>query len=196
MAVSAVGACGDDSDDPSMLTATGISQTGGADSSGDTGDATVATDDDDSTGDPAADSTSAADDMGSESSGATTTGETTGGVVGDPEYPQPQDMNCAGGLAPLTLPGGSVCAPFCTGEGDACPSAATGDAMASCTPFEERGGSGTPCRDSDGCLGDEACGLDGTCIAVAFWACRLLCDAGQTCPDSMSCGAIGSCAYP
>ncbi|MEM6989742.1 MAG: hypothetical protein AAF721_04575 [Myxococcota bacterium] len=125
-----------------------------------------------------------------------TAAPTTGGAVEDPVYPRPVGMMCDGGQAPLTLPGGSVCAPFCTGEADACPAGGSGDATPSCTPFEEPGGSGMACRDSSTCPGDEACGFEGTCVTVAFWACRLLCDGGETCPDGMTCTAIGSCGYP
>ena len=116
--------------------------------------------------------------------------------MGDPSYPPTDGNACPGDQVPTVLPGASVCAPFCTGEGAMCPDAATGEAVPTCTPFERAGGSGTPCKTHDMCPGEEACGVDGMCIAVAFWACRLLCQGGELCPDDMTCTSIATCGYP
>ena len=116
--------------------------------------------------------------------------------MGDPTYPIPTGGNCPDNTVNVTLPGAEVCAPFCNGEGDACPAAATGDATSTCTPFAQAGGSEDPCEDSSTCPMGEACSVEGTCVSVAFWACRLLCDAGETCPDTMTCAGGLSCGYP
>jgi hypothetical protein len=129
---------------------------------------------------------------------ATTDGadESTTGGPEDPSYPQPDGAgSCPNGTAPILLPGASVCGPFCEGPDAPCPAGSSGDAMPVCTPFDEKGGSGTPCRTHDDCPDGEACDPDDTCVAVAFWACRLLCDAGQACSDGMTCAA-GACGYP
>jgi len=121
------------------------------------------------------------------------TGDSGGG--GDPSYPAPDGSGaCPAQTAPIELPGASVCAPFCAGAGAMCPPPASGDAVPECTPFEQPGGSGTPCTDHPDCTGGEACGPDGTCIAVAFWACRLTCEGGETCSDGMTCTG-GACGY-
>jgi len=121
--------------------------------------------------------------------------DTTTGGSGDPAYPPTDGGACPPGTAPIQLPGASMCGPFCEGAEAECPPPASGDAVPTCTPFEEKGGSGTPCRMHDECPEGEACDTDGTCVAVAFWACRLVCDAGQTCSDDMTCAA-GACGYP
>jgi hypothetical protein len=121
---------------------------------------------------------------------------TTDAEEPDPSYPPVgPDGGCPNG-ASLMLPGASVCAPFCAGPDAACPDAASGTATPTCTPFEMADGSAAPCRDHDECPDDEACSVSGTCIAVAFWGCRLLCDAGAACPDPMICTTVGACGYP
>jgi hypothetical protein len=143
-------------------------------------------------------------DDGSSSGNHTTTseestegaGESTTGGPEDPSYPPPNDAGvCPNDTVPIELPGASVCGPFCAGADAACPAPSGGDAEPTCTPFADEGGSGTPCRTHDECPENEACAPDGTCVAVAFWACRLLCDAGQTCSDGMTC-AGDACGYP
>ncbi len=133
----------------------------------------------------------------SSSTGDATTGDATAGTTGggaeDPNYPSPGDVGCAGETAPIMLPGGAVCAPFCDGPGGACPAPADGDAMPVCAPFEN-GGSMAPCGGDGECAGSEVC-WDGSCIEVAFWACNIDCSGGETCPSGMSCIA-GLCAYP
>jgi hypothetical protein len=149
------------------------------------------------------DTSSGSLDDGTSDDDTTTTAESTGGAdesttgaAEDPSYPQPDDAgSCPNGTAPILLPGASVCGPFCEGPDAPCPAGSSGDAMPVCTPFDEKGGSGTPCRTHDDCPDGEACDPDGTCVAVAFWACRLLCDAGQACSDGMTCAA-GACGYP
>jgi len=122
-------------------------------------------------------------------------GATTGGG-GDPSYPAPDAGGlCPANTAPIALPGGSVCAPFCAGAQAPCPAAASGDAIAECTPFADDGGSGTPCTEQGDCTEGEACGTEGTCVAVAFWGCRLQCDGSTVCSDAMVC-AGDACAYP
>ena len=133
---------------------------------------------------------------GSGSSESSGSGSSTGTIAGDPAYPPVEGGACPGDAAPTQLPGGSICAPFCRGDGAKCPAAATGDAAATCTPFERDGGSGDPCETHATCPRGEACGLEDTCVAVAFWACQLVCDGGQTCPDDMTCTTIGACGYP
>lgn len=124
------------------------------------------------------------------------TAASTTGLTGDPTYPPPDAGTCPNGTVPVMLPGVSICAPFCASADDPCPMAATGDAPAQCIPFAGMGGSGDPCDDVTPCPRGEACDDDGTCFSVAFWACQLLCDAGQICPDDMSCSGIGTCGYP
>lgn len=151
-------------------------------------------------GDEMADATSEA---GSTTSGAEDTAtdddapgsSTTDAEEPDPSYPPVGPGGTCPNGASLMLPGASVCAPFCTGPDATCPDAASGAATPTCTPFEMEGGSGARCRDHDGCPDDEACSVSGTCIAVAFWGCRLLCDA-TACPDPMICTAVGACGYP
>lgn len=119
----------------------------------------------------------------------------SGGVAEDPEYPAPQGGTCPQPTVPVELPGASSCAPTCAGADAPCPAAASGDATGVCTPFEQEGGSGTPCTEHADCTGGEACGGAGTCVAVAFWGCRLRCSDGASCPDAMIC-AGDSCGYP
>jgi hypothetical protein len=160
--------------------------------------ATATTGGDDTTG-----TTDSSTSLGGTSTSAdTTTGpdesDTSEGGTGDPSDPSYPpvggDGTCPDG-ASLMLPGASVCAPFCAGPDAACPDAATGTATATCTPFEMDGGSGTPCRAHEDCPDAEACSVADTCIAVAFWGCRLLCDAAE-CPDAMICSSVGACGYP
>lgn len=132
---------------------------------------------------------------GADSSSSTAAADTTGGAPEDPSYPAPEGGVCPDQTAPIMLPGGSVCAPFCAGADAPCPAPASGDAVPECTPFAGKGGSGLPCTDDGDCTDAEACGTDDTCIAVAFWGCRLLCDGTTTCSDGMTC-AGDACAYP
>lgn len=184
-------ACGgdDDSDSSGAVTTIGAG-------SNTTGEATSGDDDDESsggsTGEGGSSSTGGAVDT---SSGGSSSGD-SGGAMGDPTYPIPTAGNCPDNTVNVTLPGAEVCAPFCNGEGDACPAAASGDATPTCTPFAQAGGSEDPCDDSSTCPMGEACSVEGTCVSVAFWACRLLCDAGETCPDTMMCAGGLSCGYP
>jgi hypothetical protein len=132
---------------------------------------------------------------GAETSSSSGAADSTGGPE-DPSYPAPDDGGaCPPDHAPIELGGGSLCAPFCAGADAACPAPSSGDAIATCTPFEDRGGSGTACATHDDCPDDEACGTAGTCVAVAFWACRLECAGGQTCSDGMTC-ITDACGYP
>jgi hypothetical protein len=118
------------------------------------------------------------------------------GDPSDPSYPPVGPGGTCPEGASVMLPGASVCAPFCAGARAACPEAATGTAVPTCTPFEMEGGSGTPCRDHDDCPEDEACGVGSTCMGVSFWGCRLECEAGAQCPDAMICSSVGACGYP
>ncbi|MBL4686620.1 MAG: hypothetical protein JKY37_18635, partial [Nannocystaceae bacterium] len=131
---------------------------------------------------------------GSANDDSSSAGESSGGAV-DPNYPPTDGGTCGGETAPVMLPDASLCAPFCTGEGDACPSAASGDAPAQCTPFLNMSGSGDPCDDQTPCTDPELCGPEETCGEVAFWACQLACGSGEVCPDGMHCSAIGTCGY-
>ena len=120
----------------------------------------------------------------------------TAGEPGDPQYPPPGAAGvCPEGTAMLDLAGATACAPFCAGADAACPTAATGTAMPECTPFEMPGGSGDPCTTHGDCSGGEACGTNDTCVAVAFWGCRLLCQSDDECAVGMICGGAGVCGY-
>lgn len=174
----------------------------GGDDGGDTGapgttstvgDPSSSTDPGSSSGTPG---TSSGESTGAESSTDPTAADSssTGAAPTDPSYP-PQDAGaCPNDTVPIALPGGSLCGPFCAGADAPCPEPSSGDATPVCTPFADDGGSGTPCTGHDDCDGAEACAPEGTCVAVAFWACRLECDAGQTCSDGMIC-AQDACAY-
>lgn len=137
--------------------------------------------------------TAAVDDTGS-SGPASTDDATTGGPSGDPEYPPPVSGDCPVDTLPVMLPGASICAPFCGGPDDACPAAATGDATPQCTPFAGAGGSGNACSGDDECPDGELCD-DEACVTIAFYACQLRCDMGETCPDAMTCSGIATCGY-
>lgn len=126
------------------------------------------------------------------SSGA---GSTGGGSVDDGTYPSPAGGTCPNGTASINVPAGELCGPFCEDRDDVCPGAESGAATAECIPFEQNGGSGTACMDDGECGGSEACGTGGTCVSVAFWACRLSCANGETCPDAMQCSG-NLCGYP
>jgi hypothetical protein len=182
-------ACGgDDGGGSGSLSAGG---SGGSADSGESSDAGASSESSGGTssGSSEGSSTAAVDGSSSDDAAGST------GAPGDPSYPEPGTAGCRDG-AVLDLQGVAVCAPFCPGPGGACPAPGSGDATPVCTPFEMEGGSGTACRDDGDCSGDEACGVGGTCIAVAFWGCRLSCAAGETCPDAMTCAAPGSCGYP
>lgn len=175
-------ACGGDDASDGTGTTTGVGTTG---SSGESGP--------DSTG--PVDASTSSSSGGADTSGDATSSGTTGEAE-DPSYPAPDDGGmCPDNTAPITLPGGAVCSPFCAGADAPCPAPASGDAMGVCTPFEQAGGSGTPCTVHGDCPDTEACGPAGTCIAVAFWGCRLQCDDMTTCSDAMIC-AGDACAYP
>jgi len=181
-------ACGDDggNDDANDTAA----QTGTVGSTGD-GSTSTGTD---STSTGSGSSTAAVDST-STSSDATSSDDGTTGPGGDPAYPPPDGGECPDGFLPVTLPGAEICAPFCGGPDDACPTAATGDAMPQCTPFAGPGGSGDACDDATTCPDGETCN-DGACAQIAFFACQLLCGMGETCPDGMECSGIATCGYP
>lgn len=144
---------------------------------------------------PADGSSSGSNTTGSTGEGSTGEGSTTGAAE-DPVYPRPEGGNCPGGTAPITLPQSEICAPFCTGRGDACPAPTGGDAPAACTPFLGNGGSGDPCDDMTPCGPSEGCDMGGMCVEISFWACQLVCADGQSCPDGMICNGINTCGYP
>jgi len=172
----------------------------GDDSGGEEGPATSLTSDGATSTPMTSEGSSSTDSAPGSSSGAadtTTTGEgQSTGAAEDPAYPMPDGGTCDGGTAPVVLPGAEVCSPFCSGTGDPCPAASSGDAPAECTPFLGDGGSGDPCSEDMPCSGTEACGMDGTCGEVAFWACQLVCIDGQACPEGMTCAGFGTCGYP
>jgi hypothetical protein len=145
------------------------------------------------TGVDTAGTTAAVDGTGSTSPASTDDGSTTG-PVGDPAYPPPDAGSCPDGTLPVALPGAELCAPFCGGPDDACPAAGSGDATPRCTPFAGPGGSGDACDDVTPCPDGETCS-GGACSEIAFYACQLLCDMGQTCPDDMACSGIATCGY-
>ena len=187
-------ACG--GDDGGSPTTTGVTTIGGGDDSGSTGGAST-TVEPTSDGSSSGDAGSSSGETGGSSTAAVDDTAGTTGEPADPEYPAPDDAGmCPEGTAMLDLAGATACAPFCAGADAPCPAAATGTATPECTPFEMPGGSGDPCKTHDECTGGEACGVDGTCVAVAFWGCRLICDAGETCPDPMTCSGVGACGYP
>lgn len=178
----ALAGCGGDDGDAESTGIASVSDTATASASSSSGSS--------SSSDGGASSSSSG---GSSSSGAADS--SSGGVAEDPEYPAPQGGTCPDQTAPVELPGASSCAPFCAGADAPCPAPGSGDATGVCTPFEQDGGSGTPCTEHGDCTGGEACGAAGTCVAVAFWGCRLRCSDGSTCPDAMVC-AGDSCGYP
>ena len=179
-------ACGGDDDDDDG----GVVETGSTSSSSSSDTLSSGT-----SSEGPGDVSTGADTTTSESSSDGADASTTGGPE-DPSYPQPSDAGaCPNDTVPIQLPGASVCGPFCAGPDAACPAPSSGDAVPTCTPFADEGGSGTPCRTHDECPDEAACAPDGTCVVVAFWACRLLCDAGQACSDGMTCAA-GACGYP
>ena len=185
-------ACGDDGGSTATSVATMTAGSTG-EATGSSTDASEGSEGSTGAGESSSGSGGATTSSGSSSDG----GSSTTGVAGDPSYPPLEGGACPGGEVPTQLPGGSLCAPFCTGDAAMCPDAATGDAVPTCTPFERDGsGSGDPCETHDTCPMGEACGIDGTCIAVAFWACQLRCDGGEVCPDAMACTSIGACGYP
>lgn len=178
-------ACGGDDDGDTQGTASTTLTTAATSEGSSSSDASTST----SSGSEESSSTAIADSSSSEASSS------SGDTPEDPEYPAPDGGACPDDFAPIELPGGSVCAPFCVGADAPCPAPASGDAAPVCTPFEGKGGSGLPCTTHDDCTDAEACGVMDTCVAVAFWACRLECDGGQTCSDGMTC-AGDACAYP
>lgn len=182
-------ACGgDDGGDDGTLTAPTSVSASGADSTGDASGGPASSGDADSSSGGGS-STGSADATGSADSSS------GGGAAQDPSYPAPGPAGCPNGTADIMLQGINACAPLCDGRGGACPMPATGDATPDCTPFEMPGGSNTACMDDGECTDPEVCGPEGSCILVAFYGCRLLCGAGQTCPDAMTCAGVGACGY-
>lgn len=139
--------------------------------------------------------TATLDDTGTTAVASSEDGTTATGPTGDPTYPPMEDGACPQGTLPVMLPGSQLCAPFCDGPGEACPPAASGDAVPTCVPFAGPGGSGAACDDAMPCPEGETCD-DGACAEVAFFACQLLCGMGEACPDDMACSGIGTCGYP
>lgn len=180
-------ACGDDGGNdtgaetsPVASTSEGTSSTGAATDTSSTGGDT-------SSG--SLDSTSTTAAASSSDDGSTT------GATEDPAYPAPDAGTCPDGTLPVTLPGAEICAPFCGGPDDACPPAATGEALPLCTPFAGAGGSGTACDDATPCPDGETCS-EGNCFEIAFFACQLSCAMDEACPDGMACSGIATCGYP
>ncbi|MEZ4449923.1 MAG: hypothetical protein R3B09_10630 [Nannocystaceae bacterium] len=92
---------------------------------------------------------------------------------------------------------GQHCAPFCSGEGGACPDEAIGDASASCEPFiASTMGSGQSCAMGEACPSGEACEGGDACHSILFWSCLLDCGPGGSCPAPMICTDQDRCAYP
>jgi hypothetical protein len=175
-------ACGDDGGETDSMA--GISTTAPASSTGET--------DGSSTSAATGESTSTT----GESTASTAADDTTGGgPMSDPTYPPIVDGSCPQGTLPVTLPGARLCAPFCGGVEDRCPAAVTGNAVPQCMPFAGQGGSGAQCDDVTPCPDGETCSA-GACADVAFYACQLMCLAGEACPDAMACSGIGTCGYP
>lgn len=187
---SLIAACGDDGGDTGAETTLGTTTAAADTSTGEpdaTGTSTAATTEGTTTG--------TLDESTGSTTAAATDDTTGGGPVGDPAYPPPVDGTCPQGTLPVTLPGAEICAPFCGGPDDACPAAATGNAMPQCLPFAGAGGSGAACDDVTPCPDGETCD-GGQCAEIAFFACQLMCPAGETCPDDMACSGIGTCGYP
>jgi len=139
---------------------------------------------------------------GSETAATTQTTEVTEttattGSDGPPDYPPPSDEDtCPFGTASVDLGGGAIfCAPFCSGEGGACPQEALAEATGECSPFFQGGGSGQACGGGEACPGAEQCNF-GSCQAVAFWGCLVLCGPVGECPEPMICTPSLRCAYP
>lgn len=164
---------------------------------------TIGSTDDDSTSTGASSSSTGADtssstnadSTGSTAASSSSDDDSTTGPVGDPAYPPPDGGQCPDGYLPVALPGAEICAPFCGGPDDACPTPATGNPMPFCTPFAGAGGSGDPCEESRECPDGETCN-DGACAEIAFFACQLFCGMGEACPDGMECSGISTCGYP
>jgi hypothetical protein len=189
LALASLAACGDD----------GGSETGAETSPATSSDPTSTT-----TGEPDASTSTATGDVttgtldestGSTAAASSTDDGATTGPTGDPTYPPIDGGACPQGTLPVNLPGVQLCAPFCDGIDDACPPAASGEAVPACFPFAGGGGSGDACDDATPCPDGETCN-DGACAEVAFYACQLLCGMGEACPESMACSGIGTCGYP
>jgi hypothetical protein len=144
-------------------------------------------------------SSGSSDDATSDASAtaATTEATSTTGSDGPPDYPPPSDEDtCPFGTASVDLGGGAIfCAPFCRGEGGACPQEELAQATGECSPFFKGGGSGQACGGGEACPAEEQCNA-GACDAVAFWGCLVLCGGGGECPAPMICTPSLRCAYP
>ena len=124
-------ACGGDDDGDTQGTASTTLTTAATSEGSSSSDASTST----SSGSEESSSTAIADSSSSEASSS------SGDTPEDPEYPAPDGGACPDDFAPIELPGGSVCAPFCVGADAPCPAPASGDAAPVCTPFEGKGGS-------------------------------------------------------
>lgn len=178
-----VAACGDDSAGDTGVATGPVASTGaGSSTTADTSEGST--------------STGAPEDSTGSTAAPTSDADSTTGSASDPTYPPPNAGVCPDGTVPVLLPGAELCAPFCAGETDPCPEAASGDAATRCTPFAGQGGSGDACDELTPCPAGETCSAEGSCSDVAFHACQLFCDMGQTCPEGMACSGIGTCGYP
>lgn len=185
LVVASSAACGDDGGSGGQETGPAASTSDGSTS---TGEGSTSSSGEGST-------TAVVDGSTSTAGGATIGDDTTTGSAGDPAYPPIVGGGCPEGALPVALPGAELCAPFCAGPGDPCPTAQSGDASPECTPFAGQAGSGQACDAGTPCPDGETCN-EGTCADVAFYACQLLCTMGEACPDAMVCSGIGTCGYP
>jgi hypothetical protein len=124
-----------------------------------------------------------------------TTDATTGGG-GPPDYPEPVGGICPDGTTMITVGNGSLCAPFCAGDGAACPSEGLDSASSVCTPFlDSNSGSGDDCSEGQECPDNEGC-QNGSCQAILFWSCLIDCGPANECPAPLICTNQARCAYP
>lgn len=140
-----------------------------------------------------------------EDAGETEGGETEGGGEPDANYPNPAD-GCPEGTVDASANGIALCVPGCDGSAadiaSACVDPETGTSPGVCLLYPP-GGSGAECTMEE--FGTAAaCEADGEfCTSIAAGAftcetagfCAIACTPDSTCPDAMTCSAMGVCQY-
>lgn len=129
----------------------------------------------------------------------------TGGGDPDANYPNPAD-GCPKGTVDASANGIALCVPECDGAAadiaSACVDPETGTSPGVCLLYPP-GGSGAECTMEE--FGTSAaCEADGEfCTSIAAGAftcetagfCAISCTPDSTCPDAMTCSAMGVCQY-